>query len=192
MPRLIFLGPPGSGKGTQANKLAELWDIPKISTGDLLRAEVKAATPLGQQAKPYMDAGDLVPDEILIGMVKGRLEDTSKGWILDGFPRTLPQAQALDELLPQLEQHIEHVINLEVPDDVIVSRLMERKEQEGRSDDGSEEQIRHRLDVYRELTAPLIPYYRSRQCLNQIDGDRPVDYIHQELQALVNNGSVSP
>ncbi len=189
MPRLIFLGPPGSGKGTQATKLAELWNIPKISTGDLLRAEVKAETPLGQQAKSYMDAGDLVPDEILIGMVKDRLEDNSEGWILDGFPRTLPQAQALDELLPQMDQHIEHVINLEVPDEVIVSRLMERKEQQGRSDDGSEAQIRHRLDVYRELTAPLIPYYKSKQCLNQVNGDRPVDHIHHELRSLVNNGS---
>lgn len=189
MPRLIFLGPPGSGKGTQASKLAQLWDIPKISTGDLLRAEVKAETPLGQQAKPYMDAGDLVPDEILIGMVKGRLMDTERGWILDGFPRTLPQAQALDDLLPQLHQQIEHVINLEVPDDVIVDRIKEGKDRQGRSDDKNEELIRHRLDVYRELTAPLIPYYQSRQCLNQVDGNRPVDMIHQELQQLVNGAA---
>ncbi len=189
MPRLIFLGPPGSGKGTQAAKLAELWDIPKISTGDLLRAEVKSETPLGQQAKPYMDAGDLVPDPILIGMVKGRLVDTTHGWILDGFPRTLPQAQALDEMLPQLDQHIEHVINLEVPDDVIVDRLKEGKDRQGRSDDRNEELIRHRLDVYRELTAPLIPYYKSKQCLNQVDGNRPVDMIHQELRNLVNGAA---
>lgn len=149
--------------------------------------EVKAETPLGQEAKPYMDAGNLVPDPILIGMVKGRLTENEKGWILDGFPRTLPQAKALDELLPELDQQIEHVINLDVPDDVILHRLMEGTDRQDRSDDKSEDLIRHRLEVYRELTAPLISYYESRQCLNRVDGNRPVEAIHHELKELVNS-----
>lgn len=136
-----------------------------------------------------MDAGDLVPDQVLIGMVKGRLSHNVEGWILDGFPRTLPQAQALDQMLPLLHQHVEQVINLDVPQEVIVKRIQKRKEQEGRSDDASEDKIRYRLQVYHQETAPLIQYYESQQILNRVDGNRPVEEVHHDLRALVNNGS---
>jgi adenylate kinase len=181
--QLIFLGPPGAGKGTQADLLAKVLEVPKISTGDLLRAEVKAQTPLGLEAKAYMDAGNLVPDDVLVGMVKGQLEQAAQGWILDGFPRTLPQAEALDHLLQASNPA---VINLDVPDEVIVDRLRER----GRADD-QEEVVRHRLHVYRVSTQPLIDYYRQRQCLTHVNGNRSMADVHSELKALVmNNGSV--
>ncbi len=190
MARLIFLGPPGAGKGTQAEKLAVDYSIPKISTGDMLRAEVRAETHLGLEAKSYMDAGDLVPDHILVAMVKGQLEDKTIGWILDGFPRTIPQAQALESLLVELHQACDCVINLDVPDDAIVERLLKRQ----RKDD-TEELIRHRLDVYRKQTQPLIEYYQERGYLNKVDGNRSEETIHTELKDLIEtvshtNGSV--
>ncbi len=190
MPRLIFLGPPGAGKGTQAERLADQFQIAKISTGDLLRAEVKAETQLGLEAKSYMDAGDLVPDNVLVGIVRSKLESIDPGWILDGFPRTLPQAEALETLLTDLCQDYECVINLDVPDDVIVERLKER----GRTDD-REDLIRHRLEVYRQQTQPLIEYYEQRQRLSRVNGDRDISVVHEELKSLVSiagsNGHVS-
>lgn len=180
MTRLIFLGPPGAGKGTQAGLLASDFGIAQISTGDHLRAEVKAGTELGLEAKGYIDRGDLVPDPILIALVKNLLGHQANGWILDGFPRTLPQAEALDQLLTELQQPYDSVISLDVPDDVIVERLLSR----GRSDD-TPETIRYRLDVYRKQTQPLIDYYSRRQSLQQVDGNQAVDQLHQHLHALV-------
>jgi adenylate kinase len=180
------LGPPGAGKGTQAERLAAIYHTPKISTGDLLRAEVKAQTPLGCQAKVYMDAGELVPDEVLIGMVKGQLQHSpAQGWILDGFPRTLAQAEALEELLRELGQDYDHVLNLEVPDDVVVARLLARGKEQGRSDDADEAVILKRLQVYREQTAPLIDFYEARGRLRRIDGNQPMESVQEHLQALL-------
>lgn len=180
MTRLIFLGPPGAGKGTQAERLAEDFGIPQISTGELLRGEVKAGTPLGLEAKSYMDRGDLVPDPILISMVRGVLQQHTQGWILDGFPRTLPQAEALDELLTELAQPFDVVISLDVPDEVIVERLLSR----GRADDNADT-IRNRLQVYRSQTQPLIDYYSSRGCLQPVNGNGGVEELHTQLRDLV-------
>ncbi|MGY4521213.1 adenylate kinase [Thermostichus sp. MS-CIW-30] len=186
MPRLIFLGPPGAGKGTQAERLAAIYHTPKISTGDLLRAEVKAQTPLGCQAKVYMDAGELVPDEVLIGMVKGQLQQSpEQGWILDGFPRTLAQAEALEELLQELGQDYDYVLNLEVPDEVVVARLLARGKEQGRSDDADRSVILKRLEVYRQQTAPLIDFYESKGRLQRVNGNQPVESVQEHLQALL-------
>ncbi|MFS8811599.1 adenylate kinase [Synechococcus sp. R55.7] len=186
MPRLIFLGPPGAGKGTQAERLAAIYHTPKISTGDLLRAEVKAQTPLGCQAKVYMDAGELVPDEVLIGMVKGQLQQSpEQGWILDGFPRTLAQAEALEELLQELGQDYDYVLNLEVPDEVVVARLLARGQEQGRSDDADRSVILKRLEVYRQQTAPLIDFYEAKGRLQRVNGNQPVESVQEHLQALL-------
>lgn len=186
MPRLIFLGPPGAGKGTQAERLAAIYHTPKISTGDLLRAEVKAQTPLGCQAKVYMDAGELVPDEVLIGMVKGQLQQSpEQGWILDGFPRTLAQAEALEELLQELGQDYDYVLNLEVPDEVVVARLLARGQEQGRSDDADRSVILKRLEVYRQQTAPLIDFYEAKGRLQRVNGNQPMESVQEHLQALL-------
>lgn len=152
MIRLVFLGPPGAGKGTQAQRIAQEYGIPHISTGDILRNAVKEGTELGKLAKSYMDKGELVPDEVIIGIIRERLSQPDvkeKGFILDGFPRTLPQAEALDELLKELSMPLDRVVYLNVDDEEIVKRLLAR----GRADD-TEEVIRNRLKVYREQTAP--------------------------------------
>ncbi len=182
--KLIFLGAPGAGKGTQAQLLAEYCEIPHISTGDILRSQVANETPLGQEAKGYMDRGELVPDQLILDMIRSRLNepDTSKGWILDGFPRNVPQAEFLDQLLTELNQQYNLAVNLDVPDDVLVQRMLSR----GRADD-HEETIRNRLVVYREKTAPLIDYYRNLDKLVVVDGDRPMEDVTKELQELVLN-----
>lgn len=179
---LIFLGPPGSGKGTQASLLAKLYHIPHISTGDILRGAIAQQTPLGQQAQSYMDKGELVPDELILEMVKERLSqpDVEKGWILDGFPRTVPQAIFLDNLLEKKQGTSERVLNLDVPDEAIIARLLLR----GRSDD-TEETVRRRLEVYREQTAPLIDYYRDRGTLHSIDGNRSPDEVTEALKEAI-------
>ncbi|MEL6602797.1 MAG: adenylate kinase [Cyanobacteria bacterium J06614_10] len=182
MTRLIFLGPPGAGKGTQAQVLCKICEVPHISTGDILRAAVKAKTELGQKAEGYMNAGELVPDSLMLGLIRERLAqaDTEKGWLLDGFPRNVEQAEFLNELLEEIEQSCEVVINLEVPDEVLVTRLLER----GRKDD-QEEVIRNRLEVYREQTEPLIDLYRNRQQLLSVDGNQPMDAVTDELKKIV-------
>ncbi|NJM00784.1 MAG: adenylate kinase [Synechococcaceae cyanobacterium SM2_3_2] len=186
MTRLIFLGPPGAGKGTQAVLLADDFGVPQISTGDLLREQAKAGTDLGLEAKAFMDRGDLVPDPVLIGIVQGQLQVHSDGWILDGFPRTLPQAEALDQLLADLGQPYDAVISLDVPDEVIVERLLSR----GRADD-TEETIRYRLEVYRTQTQPLIDYYSQRQVLRPVNGNCEVDLLHHHLHSLINQAQAS-
>jgi len=179
--RLIFLGPPGAGKGTQAKLLAEILKIPHISTGDILRGAVAQATPLGQKAQAYMEKGELVPDELLLDLVRDRLNqsDAQNGWILDGFPRNVSQASFLDKLLQETNQTCE-CINLEVPDEVLIERMLGR----GRTDD-TPEAIRTRLDIYHNDTAPLIGYYRDRSSLRVIDGDRPLEDVTDSLTQLV-------
>ncbi len=179
--RLIFLGPPGAGKGTQAKLLAEILKIPHISTGDILRGAVAQATPLGQKAQAYMEKGELVPDELLLDLVRDRLNqsDAQNGWILDGFPRNVSQASFLDKLLQETNQTCE-CINLEVPDEVLIERMLGR----GRTDD-TPEAIRTRLDIYHNDTAPLIGYYRERSSLRVIDGDRPLEDVTDSLKQLV-------
>jgi len=180
MIRVVFLGPPGAGKGTQAVRIAEKYNVPHISTGDILRAAVKEGTELGKIAKEYMDKGELVPDEIIIRIIKERLsqEDVKKnGFILDGFPRTLPQAEALDKMLEELGMPLDKVIYLNVDDEEIVKRLLAR----GRADD-TEEVIRNRLKVYREQTAPLIDYYASKGLLVEINGVGDIDEITRKIE----------
>lgn len=186
MTRLIFLGPPGAGKGTQAKRLSDLCDVPHISTGDILRGAVSAQTELGQKAEAYMNAGELVPDNLMLGLIRERLmsKDVVAGWILDGFPRNLDQASFLDDLLEEIGQPFECVVNLDVPDEVLVARLTQRSQEEGRSDD-SEETVRHRLDVYRQRTQPLIDFYRQRQKLVSVNGNQPIEVVTDELKQIV-------
>jgi adenylate kinase len=157
--RLVLVGPPGAGKGTQAERLAEQLDVPHISTGDLFRANLKDETPLGLEARTYMDAGNLVPDSVTVAMVKDRLADAdaAKGFILDGFPRTVPQADSLAEILAGYGVELDAIVEFQVDDEVVVARLLGR----GRSDD-NESVIRNRQQVYRDETAPLLAYYADR------------------------------
>ncbi len=180
MIKVVFLGPPGAGKGTQAVRIAEKYNVPHISTGDILRAAVKEGTELGKVAKEYMDKGELVPDEIIIGIIRERLsqEDVKRnGFLLDGFPRTLPQAEALDKLLEELGMPLDKVIYLNVDDEEIVKRLLAR----GRADD-TEEIIRNRLKVYREQTAPLIDYYTAKGLLVEINGVGDINEITKKIE----------
>ncbi|NJR70747.1 MAG: adenylate kinase [Synechococcales cyanobacterium CRU_2_2] len=187
MKRLIFLGAPGAGKGTQATVVAQDRQIAHISTGDILRAAVAAKTELGQQADTYMSRGDLVPDELVLGLVKQRLQeaDAQAGWILDGFPRNAAQAEALDSLLADIGQSPDHAINLDVPDEILVARLLDRGQAQGRKDD-TEEVIRHRLRVYREQTAPLIDFYELVGKLVSVNGDAPVEAVTHHLISLIS------
>lgn len=180
---LVFFGPPGAGKGTQAQKIVSAHTIPQISTGEILRAAVANNTPLGQQAGPLMAAGKLVPDELVIGIVEERLRqpDCVKGFLLDGFPRTIPQAQALESALAKMGRKIEHVVSLEVPDDVIHERMKGR----GRADD-SPETVQKRLDEFRKLTAPLKAYYEERQLLRPINGVGSLDEIAAAIERAIS------
>ncbi len=206
---LILLGPPGAGKGTQANMLSDEFSIPQISTGEILRTAVKEGTPLGIEAKSHMDAGGLVPDEVVIGIVVERLqhEDCSNGFILDGFPRTVGQADALQDNLKTLGKELDRVIALQVDTEALIERLTGRRTckscgrgyhvrfdppaEEGRCDvcggelvqrdDDREETIRKRLDVYDEQTAPLINYYREAGLLIEVDGMQPIGEVNETL-----------
>lgn len=182
MKRLIFMGPPGAGKGTQADIIREKFKIPQISTGEILRNAVKNSTPLGQEAKKYMDAGDLVPDVVVIGIIKERLaeKDCAKGFILDGFPRTVEQAEALNKILKELKMDLDAVINLHVPEEELVNRLLKRAEIEGRSDD-NRETIQNRLKTYNEKTFPLIDYYKKAGLLKEINGVGSMEEITMEI-----------
>ena len=187
MTRLIFLGAPGAGKGTQAQILAESAGIPHISTGDILRAEVKGQTDLGLKAKSYMDKGELVPDSLILDMIRARLgqPDASKGWILDGFPRNVSQAEFLDRLLAEIGQNYDLAINLDVPQDRLVERLLNRATIQNRPDD-TEDVIRRRLVVYDEQTMPLIDYYRQKGVYREVNGDRDLAAVTNDLEALVS------
>ena len=176
--RLVLLGAPGSGKGTQAARLREHLQVPHISTGDLLRAAVKAGTPLGLQAKAVMEAGGLVSDEIVLGMLEERLTagDTGNGFILDGYPRNLAQANALDTLLARLRQPVDVAVQLDVDTELLIERLAGRAKVEGRADD-TPEAVRNRLKIYDEATAPVVDFYRQSGRLVHLDGVGTMDEV---------------
>jgi adenylate kinase len=180
--RLVLLGPPGSGKGTQAARLKEYLQVPHISTGDLLRAEVAAGSPLGVQAKEVMARGDFVSDEILLGMLEDRLArpDAGNGFILDGYPRNLVQADALGALLKKIGQPMDYAVQLEVPTDLLVERIAGRAAAEGRADD-TPDVVRNRLDKYTSQTAPVIDYYRQQGQLTVVDGVGSLDEVFSRL-----------
>ncbi len=212
---LVLLGPPMSGKGTQAERLTEELGIPHVSSGDLFRDHIKRETELGQKAKNFMDRGELVPDEVTIGMVGERLnrEDCSGGALLDGFPRTIPQAKALERILENLGASLSAVLSIQVPEEELVERASGRRicRQCGRSyhvkfdppeepgvcdydggelyqrEDDQPETVRQRLEVYRKQTSPLIDFYRERDLLSEIDGDQPIDQVTEEIRNVVDS-----
>ena len=177
--QFIFLGPPGAGKGTQASILADRWRVPHISSGDILREAIAGKTSLGLQAQTYVEAGELVPDILLMALMRERFGQPAMkhGWILDGFPRTISQAHALDELLEIVRQPHPTVVHFEVTTERLIERMLAR----GRLDD-NKETIRRRLDVYRKDTAPLISFYQMRSCLKTVNGDRSLSEVTQSLQ----------
>ncbi len=210
---LILLGPPGAGKGTQAKRMVETYGIPQISTGDMLREAVKNQTQLGLEAKKFMDSGQLVPDEVVIGLVKERLgrDDCAQGFMLDGFPRTVPQAEELDKVLAGMNKNLDHVISIEVPNEELMGRLTGRRtckqcgagfhvifdppKQEGvcdkcggelyQRDDDNEATVSNRLKVYESQTKPLIDYYSAKGLLRPIDGVGAIDEIFGRIKALL-------
>ena len=184
--RLLLLGPPGAGKGTQARRLVEALGVPQISTGDMLREAVASGSPVGREAKAFMDSGRLVPDEVVIGVTEQRLRqpDAADGFILDGFPRTVAQAEALDTMLAKLGTKLERCISLRVDVDEVVKRLLRRAEIEGRSDD-NETAIRTRMEEYRRKTQPLVDHYRAAGVLREVEGMGDVDTIARRIQEAV-------
>ena len=184
--RMLLLGPPGAGKGTQAERIVAKLGIPQVSTGDMLRAAVKAGTKVGLEAKAFMERGDLVPDAVVIGVAEERLgqPDAKNGFILDGFPRTAAQAEALDGLLTRLGVRLERCVALQVDEDELVKRLLRRAEIEGRSDD-NETTIRNRMRVYREQTQPLIDHYRKLGVLVELQGDGSVEEVAGRIQGAL-------
>lgn len=195
MINLILLGPPGAGKGTQAKRLEDQYGLKQLSTGDMLRAEVAAGTELGKKAKDIMDQGNLVSDDIIIDMIEKRIAqpDCQKGVIFDGFPRTLAQAQALDKMLADKGHPLSAVIELKVDEEALVNRLNARvadalaKGQPVRSDD-NEATLRKRLDVFRQDTAPIIPYYQGKGALKSVDGMAAIDEVAKAIDALLCKG----
>ena len=182
--RLILMGPPGAGKGTQAKIISGRLGVPAISTGDIFRANVSEGTPLGLEAKRYMDAGDYVPDAVTNAMVRDRLaqDDTNEGFLLDGYPRTVAQVEELDVMLADAGRSLDAVVVLTVQQEELVQRLLHRAEVEGRADD-TEEVIRHRQEVYIEQTAPLIEVYAGRGLLVEVDGMGTVDEVTDRVFA---------
>jgi len=210
---IILIGPPGAGKGTQAKRMIDRLGVPQISTGDMFRAAVKDGTPMGKKAKEYMDKGALVPDEVVIGVVNERFgkPDCKKGFILDGFPRTLEQAKALDGLLKKLGTRLDHVVVIEVPDDYLVDRLTGRRTCRGcnymhhikydppkkpgvcdkcggelyQRDDDKEETIRQRLKTYHDQTSPLIKYYATQGVVRKIDGTLSMEQVQNAIKTAI-------
>lgn len=210
---IVLLGPPGAGKGTQAKRMIERYGIPQISTGDMLRAALKAGTPLGLEAKKYMDKGALVPDEVVVGLVKERIQqdDCQKGYMLDGFPRNVSQAGTLDAMLKELGQKIDHVVCIDVPDQELIQRLTGRRtcrecgagyhvmfdppKKDGvcdkcggelyQRDDDNEATVTSRLKVYADQTKPLIEYYEKQGKLRKIDGLGSIDEIFERIKAVL-------
>jgi len=188
--RLLLIGPPGAGKGTQAARLADIYGIPAISTGDIFRSNVKNGTELGNKAKAFMDAGDNVPDSLTNALIRDRLEDADAqdGFLLDGYPRTTDQVRELDEFLASHGAALDVVVELEADPEVVVGRLRKRALEQGRSDD-TEEVVRHRLEVYSQQTAPLINTYASRNVLVTIDALGEIDAVTGRItEALIGRG----
>ncbi|MBT8059753.1 MAG: adenylate kinase [Gammaproteobacteria bacterium] len=184
--RIVLLGAPGSGKGTQAALMVEELKLPHISTGELLRAAVKAGTELGLQAKAVMDRGELVSDDIMLGLIEERLgqADAGGGFILDGYPRNLAQAEALDTLLERLEQPVDEALQIDVDVEMVVARIAKRAAEEGRSDD-SEEVVRNRMKVYESQTAPVVDYYAQKGLLSRVLGVGTIDEVFQRIKGVL-------
>ena len=191
---VILLGPPGAGKGTQAQRLVEKYGIVQLSTGEILRGAVASGSALGKQAKEVMEAGQLMPDDLMIRIISDRIDqpDCANGFILDGFPRTVPQADALDKLLSQKGLALDHVIELKVDDAALVARIRGRASEESaagkaRADDNAET-LKKRLAVYHEQTAPILPYYRRKGVLKAVDGMADITGVARQIDALVGGG----
>jgi adenylate kinase len=189
MINIILFGPPGSGKGTQAVKIAEKYRLVHISTGDLFRYEMSNDTPLGLEAKAYVSRGELVPDAVTIGMLKNKMEmhPDANGFIFDGFPRTIPQAEALDQLMNEKGFVISCLLSLEVNEDEIVKRILSRGATSGRADDNDESIIRNRINVYRQETSPVYDYYQNRELANTIYGIGSIEDIYESLCSVIDS-----
>src|SRR5690625_4023015 len=212
---IILMGLPGAGKGTQAEKISQTYNIPHISTGDMFRLAIKEETELGKKAKQYMDQGELVPDEVTNGIVEERLSkgDCAKGYLLDGFPRTIPQAEALDEITTKLDRQLDYVIHVDVPEEKLLERLTGRRvcstcgssyhitynppkvegvcDKDGgaltQRDDDTAETVQKRLTVNMEQAKPLLDFYKEKGILITIDGDQPIDKVFTDIQAKLDN-----
>ncbi len=184
--RLVLLGGPGAGKGTQAAKLKERYSVPHISTGEILRDARAKGSELGRKAAEYLDAGRLLPDDIILGIIRELLETLQDGFLMDGFPRTIPQAEGLDRLLEERGESLDAVISIEVADELVIERLLKRAEIEGRADD-NRETIEHRLKVYYAQTEPLKEYYRAKGLLRAADGTGSVDEVFERIVTMVSN-----
>jgi adenylate kinase len=188
---ILLLGPQGSGKGTQANRIAEEYGIPHIATGDMLRNAIAKGSPLGERVEPILETGGLVPDELMIELIRDRLDgdDTHNGFVLDGFPRTLVQAEALDALLREVGRELRIVFELQVSDDLCIERLLKRAREEGRTDD-TPEVIARRLELYHRETEPLVEYYRTQGILVGIHADRSPNEVFNEIQQALEQVAV--
>ena len=178
--RILILGPQGSGKGTQAKRIAMAYDVPHVATGDILRSAVAEDSDLGRRVQPILERGDLVPDDLMVDLIRVRIAD-EHGFVLDGFPRTVPQAEALDAMLEEIEKPLDVVLLLEVSDEVALERLLERGADEGRRDDAPDV-IRNRLRLYHGLTAPVVERYRSDRKMHAVDGERTVDEVSAAIE----------
>jgi adenylate kinase len=188
---VLLLGPQGAGKGTQGKLISGENGIPHIATGDILRGAMAAGTELGRKVKPIYDAGALVPDDIMIELIRERLcaDDAANGFVLDGFPRTAVQAEALDEMLDEIGRPLSVVLEFQIPEEVAIERLTRRAEEEGRADD-TPDSIRNRLRLYHEQTEPLIEHYRARGNLVGIPADRPVEEVFEDIQKALEQVTV--
>ena len=184
--RLVLLGGPGAGKGTQAARMREYYGVPHVSTGEILREARTAGTELGKKAGEYMDAGRLLPDDIILGIIEEKLPSLMNGFLFDGFPRTIRQAEELDRLLELRSEPLDAVVSIEIPDELVINRLLKRAEIEGRADD-NRETIQNRLRIYYEQTEPLKEYYRSRGILKPVDGVGAVEEVFERVKAVLGD-----